>query len=254
MFLGEKTDGNLLEFCLKIVFLSFGERFDDDSGKPPEQGGIRFRERIQDTVHTFRNQRGGVQFDLIVGKLAEFPCKGLQGMLEEAVDGADRERTVVVEYVTQHLRCPDAQFFNGSGLRKQVLKIRGGHGVLRKDMEFLEYPGLHLVSRLVGEGDCKNMPVRVPVLFPQDKSEICLGKVVGLSRPCRCFHYPYHLPQIILKSQFLQISVSSVRFHSPVSREEISRRSCLTPSSASRRNSPLRGTSFTGSTARVTGE
>ena len=46
------------------------------------------------------------------------------------------------------------------------------------------------------------MSVGISVLILQKEAYIFSGKAVGLTRACRRFHYLYHLPQIVLKSQY----------------------------------------------------
>ena len=67
--------------------------------QPPEHIRVFFRKGIQDSVHGFVYQRRLVQFYLVVGSLTDFAGEGLQGPLEELVDGAHRKCAVVVQDV-----------------------------------------------------------------------------------------------------------------------------------------------------------
>ena len=78
-----------------------------------------------------------------------------------------------------------------------------------QDVQFLEYPALHLVRSLVSECYGKNMPVSISVIAFQKKRYIFSCKPVCLSRARRSLHYlkhtfnplNVHRPHIILKSQ-----------------------------------------------------
>ena len=66
-------------------------------------------------------------------------------------------------------------------------------------MQLFQDSALHLVRGLVGEGHGKDVPVGPSFLVRKQKPYVCLGQIEGLTRTGRRFHYPDHLPQIILK-------------------------------------------------------
>ena len=145
---------------------------------------------VQDTVHGLRDQRLLVQLDLVVGELADLAGEGLEGLLEEAVDGAHAEGAVVVEQVDEHtLR---------AGVR------------LRQFREIAKDARLHLGGGLVGEGDRQDMTVRIGLPAAQQQVDIGLGEAVGLARTGAGFQN-LHRPQMFLKSHHSQVFRSSVR-------------------------------------------
>ena len=181
---------------------------------PFQELGVFLGQRIQDAVHRLEDQCLLVQFDLVVGELAEFAGEGFQRPLEEAVDGADGKGAVVVEQFRQP-------------------PFRAGIG-LREFREVLQDPVLHLGGGFVGEGNGQDVavPVRRPVL--QQQLHVMLGEVVGLSRPGAGFQ-DLHRPQMFLKSHQAQDFVSCVR-RQGFSRSEISAsRSASRPSIRSRK-------------------
>ena len=109
-------------------------------------------ERVEDAVHGLVYQGLLVEVYLVVGHLPDLPRKGLQGLLEELVDGGYRERAVVVEYVAEHL-------------------LLAGIGALVQE---LQDAALHLGRGLVGEGDGEYVPV-CETLGKERQVAVCEG-------------------------------------------------------------------------------
>ena len=85
--------------------------------------------------------------------------------------------------------------------RDEILEIRRRLRIGRKDKQLLQDAALHLVRRLVGKGHGKDVAIGLGILFLQEQADVFAGQVVGLSRTGGGFQNPYHLPQIVLKSQ-----------------------------------------------------
>ena len=130
--------------------------------------------------------------------------------------------------------------------RYKVLVIRRFRWTGSQHEEFLQDASLHLVRRLVGEGDGQDVAVRKRILPGEDQPDIFTGQVVCFSGSRGGFEQLYHRPQIILKSQNLQVSGLSVRRKGTAgstSSASISR----SFSRVSRANSGLNGRSSSGS-------
>ena len=183
-----------LKFFLQIVALPFFQILHHTLCQPFEKFLVVSRQGVQHPVHTFGDKRLTVKLDLIGRELPDLSGEGLEGLLKEAVDGADCERAVVVEDVAQHGLRPAPKRVLRLESRDKILIIRRILRLPRKQVQLLQNPAFHLVRGLVGECHGKDVPVRVSLFIRQQKPYVCLGQVEGLSRPGRRFHYPDHFP------------------------------------------------------------
>ena len=186
------------------------ERVGEAVAQPAEQFLVVLGQRVQDAVHRLGDQRILVQFHLVVRELADLAGEGLERLLEEAVDGADREGAVVVQQLGEQDLRP------GVG--------RGQPGEVAQDA------GLHLGGGLVGEGHREDMAVRLRLAACEQQVDIGLGQLVGLARSGAGFQN-LHRPQMFLKSHHWQVFASSVRLNgtdrSAISASRPSRRSAI---------------------------
>ena len=138
--------------------------------------------------------------------------KGLQRLLEEAVDSTDGKGGIVMEdgrQIASRL-VPGIVFALTGPVPYKERKVLRRRGILRQDKQFAEDSRFHLVGRLVGKGDRKDMAVSVRIARGKEQTNVFVGEAEGLSGARRCFQDPYHLPQIILKSHHSQCSGTSV--------------------------------------------
>ena len=187
------------------------ERVGEAVAQPAEQLLVVLGQRVQDAVHRLGDQRILVQLHLIVRKLADLAGEGLERLLEEAVDRADREGAVVVQQLGEQDLCP------GIG--------RGQPGEVAQDAR------LHLGGRLVGEGHREDMAVRLRFAAGEQQVDVGLGQPVCLARSGAGFQ-DLHRPQMFLKSHHWQVrTTSSVRRkgtdRSAISASKASRRSAI---------------------------
>ena len=172
-------------------------------------------QRVQKPVDTFAEQGVLVKLDGIGREMAYLPGKGLERLLEEPVYGTDRKGAVVMEDIAQQLfRSITKRTGVGTYRRHELFEIIRFLRPDGKFMELFQYPFLHLVRRLVCKGHCKDMPVGMAVTSLEHGPYIFQCQIPGLTRTGRSlqylYHNPFYLPQIILKSQYAQVSLSSV--------------------------------------------
>ena len=214
--LHHQAAAHLIETLFDVDALALREVGSHAALHPVQDFRVLPGEGIEDAVHGFADKGVFVQVYLIIGDLPDLPREGLQGLLEEFVDGADREGAVVVENVAQHLPFV----------------------LVGRFREKLQDAALHLGRGLVGESYGKDVPVGI---FAGEQRYILFREGVCLARPCGGFQNLYHRPQMVLKSQYSQVFVSDVLFHgTSLSRSSSSSRA--TRSFIRRRNSGLAGT------------
>ena len=214
--LHHQTFAHLVEIVFDVYALALREILAHATLHPVQDLGVLPGEGVEDAVHRLVYKGFLVEIYLIISHLPYLPCEGFECLLEEFVYGAYGEGTVVVEDVAKHL---------------PLVLV----GRFRQE---LDDAALHLCRCLVGEGYGQDVPV---CIFPGEQGKVLFCKGVGLARPCGGFENLYHRPQMVLKSQYSQVLLSSVLLHG-TSLSLISSRSTPTLSFMRRRNSALAGT------------
>ena len=250
VILGLKAHGHILQRLLEVIAFPLFQVRLHILGQPVQQGPVLLRQGIQDAVDALVHQRLPVEFHLIGSELADFARKGAERLLEELVDRRDGKGRIVVEDAAQ---LPCGALLQGfrvrADRRDEIRVIRRRLRVGCEDVQFLEDAALHLVGGLVGEGHGEDVAIGLGVPFLQEQTYVFTGQVVGLSRTCGGFQYPYHLPQMFLKSQYSQVLGSPVR-RNGTEGSVISSSISLRRSRVRRVNSGLCGQSGSGSVKR----
>ena len=168
------------------------------AGEPLQQLAVAFlREAVQHAVHALGHQRLPVQLHLIGGKLADFPGKSPQRLLEKAVDGAHGKGRIVVQDAGELLLRPllqldrrHPQFLLQIAQIGGFLRCRGQH------VQLLQNAALHLVGGLVGKGHGQHVAVGIGLVALQEQPDVFLGQVICLAGSRRRFENLNHAIQI----------------------------------------------------------
>ena len=157
-----------------------------------QQGVLRIGNRIEHPVDDLREHGVVVELHAIGGVLPDLAGEGPHHRLEELVDGAHREAAVVVQHPPQGV---------GRLRRPRIVAARelvqGGDDAR-----------LHLLSRLVGEGDGQDVLIALGIAR-QQQVEIIVGQAVRLSAARRGFDNGYRRLHRRLKLQYLHTSALS---------------------------------------------
>ena len=214
--LHHQTFAHIVKIVFDVDALALREVLAHATLHPVQDLGVLPGEGVEDAVHRLVYKGFLVEIYLIISHLPYLPCEGFECLLEEFVYGAYGEGTVVVEDVAKHL---------------PLVLV----GRFRQE---LDDAALHLCRGLVGKGYGQDVPV---CIFPGEQGKVLFCKGVGLARPSGGFENLNHRPQMVLKSQYSQVLLSSVLLHG-TSLSLISSRSTPTLSFMRRRNSALAGT------------
>ena len=158
--------------------------------EPAEQHCIgRIGNRVKHPVDHLGEYRLVVEFHAIGGILPDFAGERPHHCLEELVDSANREATIIVQHPAQSIR--------------RLLRVRTVAS--RQLVERRDDPRLHLFGRLVGEGDGQDMLVAQRIAL-QQQVEVILGQPVRLAAARRSFYDNYRRLHRRLNGQYLQTS------------------------------------------------
>ena len=162
--------------------------------QPVEQdGALGLIHRSEHHVDYLREDGIVVEFHAVGGVLADLAGEGPHHRLEEFVDGTYGEAGIVVQHAPQPV---------GRQGRPRILAVS-------ELVEFLDDARLHLVGRLVGEGDGQDVLVAQRIVG-QQQIQVILGQPVGLSTARGGFDKAYWRLHRRLKLQYWQLSSRSV--------------------------------------------
>lgn len=134
---------------------------------------------FDERVGALREDRGGLDFDVVVQVDAQLLDEGAQDALEEGVDGEHREARVVVEDLRTHRggALADGPFVE----REFAAEVAEVVALLarRQAVDLLQDAGLHLLGGLVGEGHGEDVAIEFGLL--DDVVDIFVGQLIGLS-------------------------------------------------------------------------
>ena len=137
---------------------------------------------FQNPVCALAYQSLFVKLYLIRRELPQFACESPQSLLEELVDSAYRKCRIVVKYVFKQFGSPFLHLGHSAEGWGKLLDIRRLIRFVRQTVQLFKDTVFHFSRSLVGKGHGKYMTICKPVVRLQQKPNVCLCKVVGLTR------------------------------------------------------------------------